>query len=220
MPSQETYLECHGWALTIDKEGAPSLSLDTTFQPISVGDAHLSLSVEDIISYCQSMGYAQAYVADPNATSPTFLSQSVVQGPGQTRQVKGASQNANAIHDTRVLARNKRRAKRQTAKNTGVVRTLNAQIADAHIQDNSLQGSALEDKIGDDSDEPNRFYDELAGLLAEEISVHDHHASLVASSASIPTLNGSMIPASIDWGAFRIGANEDATLPLFDPSAH
>jgi len=211
IPSQEIYLECHGWALTIDKDGAPSLSRDDTFQPISVGAglAPLALSVEDIISYCQSLGYANSYVADPNATSPTFLGQSPAQNSGQTTQVKVVSQTATAIHDSRVLARNKRRNKRQTAKNIDVVRNLQAEITDAHIKVASYQGSDLQKMVDSEDAE---FYDAAAAELAANNAGHANY------STNAPTLSGPVGLVPVNWNAFQVGADEDATLPLFQSS--
>ncbi|ORY11533.1 mating-type protein MAT alpha 1-domain-containing protein [Clohesyomyces aquaticus] len=111
IPPPETYLEHMGWKLVANAEGAPSLSREHTPDPdtLDVGVAATALSVEDIIKYCQSMGYAQEYIFDTNLTSSTFL--------GHTPSTAGG----------RGAARNKRRAKRQTARDPAFSTTLQQQ---------------------------------------------------------------------------------------------
>ncbi|KAF2477308.1 uncharacterized protein BDR25DRAFT_339254 [Lindgomyces ingoldianus] len=100
IPQPETYLEHMGWKLAADAEGAPCLSREYIPVPeiLEAGVEATTLSVEDIINYCQSMGYAQEYVVDMNLTSSTFLGHTISTTPG------------------RAAARNKRRAKRQVTR--------------------------------------------------------------------------------------------------------
>jgi hypothetical protein len=130
MPLPELYLDLHGWILTIDEEGDPTLSRDNGAQPtsMSAGLADMAVSVEDIIAYFQLMGYAQGFVLDPNTASSTFLggaSLNLVTGKRDLPEVPKAPV------DGRMLARNKRRAKRQTARETGLqsLQTLEQDLA-------------------------------------------------------------------------------------------
>ncbi|KAF2132265.1 MAT1-1-1 [Dothidotthia symphoricarpi CBS 119687] len=210
MPSPETYLERHGWQLVIDKEGAPTISRENIPQPGSLGAgiADMALSVEDIINYCQSMGYAQAYVSATNNTSPMFLGHSINHAAGKSSSITMSTQVAGSVHDSRMAARNKRRAKRQNIRETGVVPKLQEQILDAHVtnQADVPQG----DGSNIFGNEPGQFYSNLADLLTNHI-IHceDTNTGFPSNTVSGWT----------DWSAFRLGADEDATLPSFDPSS-
>ena len=76
--SPETYFERLGWELTLDKENNPSLSRVSVpaLESLDIGINVSTLSVEDIILHCQSMGYAQEYVFDMDNISLTFLAPS------------------------------------------------------------------------------------------------------------------------------------------------
>lgn len=206
IPLPETYLDCCGWTLNTDDEGTPTLSREFTPSPgaMSAGIADMAISVEDIINYCQSMGYAQEYVSDIDTHSPTFLAQS--RNP--------AGKNTSSTHETRLAARNKRRAKRQTTRDVGIAPVLQQQIVDAHVvddlnviyQDNSFFGHS----------EPVQFYDDLADLLTNHMGQDQQAPS--GDPAGFVTTADPIMTGWTDWGAFRLGADEDATLPSFDPA--
>lgn len=215
IPSPEIYLERCGWTLTADDEGTPTLSRDSEPSPgaFSAGIADTALSVEDIISYCQSMGYAQEYISDTDAQRPTFLAQSCSQFSGKT-SVKSQPQVPMSIHESRLAERNKRRAKRQVARDAGVTPLLHQQIANAHIasdmdftyHDNAILGPS----------EPAQFYDELANLLTNHIGQEQQRNT--GTTADLTTTGDPIMAGWTDWSAFRLGADENATLPSFDPA--
>lgn len=56
------YLEKMGWSIVVQENGMPKAVRVFTPAPKSLGSkVTTALSVEDIIRYCQSMGYAQQY---------------------------------------------------------------------------------------------------------------------------------------------------------------
>nr|ABC70321.1 MAT1-1-1 [Ascochyta lentis] len=215
IPSPETYLERCGWTFTTDEEGNPVLSRESVPSPhaFSAGIADMALSVEDIISYCQSMGYAQAYMSDADTISPTFLAQSCSQFAGKST-AKSQTSLTSSTHEGRLAARHKRRAKRQTARDTAVAPLLQQQIANGHIidgmnvtnQDNSSFGQS----------EPVQFYDDLADLLINHVG-HNQQADS-GTAAAFATADDHIMMGLTDWSAFRLGADENATLPSFDPA--
>ncbi|KAF2625950.1 MAT1-1-1 [Macroventuria anomochaeta] len=216
IPSPGTYLERCGWILNTDEEGTPTLLRDFAPSPgaFSAGFADMALSVEDIISYCQSMGYAQEYISDFETHSPTSLAQSCSQFTGKSTSVKSQTQIASSTHEGRLAARNKRRAKRQTARDTGVAPVLQQQIVNAHITD-GLNVTYHDNSILGHS-EPVEFHDDLADMLINHIG-QDHQGNPSTPADFIVT--GNPIMASwTDWSAFRPGADENATLPSFDPA--
>ncbi|KAF2260600.1 hypothetical protein CC78DRAFT_589508, partial [Lojkania enalia] len=137
MPPPETYLERRGWEFVINADGAPGLIRDPTLTSESLDDgvAATALSIEDIISYCQSMGYAQEYIFDTNLSLSIFIG--VNPPTGTTMNTAGS-----IVHDGRVDARNKRREKRRTMRDTAFASTLKLQIADAHggVRNDSPRG--------------------------------------------------------------------------------
>ncbi|KAF1947295.1 DNA binding protein with alpha box domain [Clathrospora elynae] len=218
MPTQEMYLELHGWCLGIDEEGGPTLYRDDTTEStsMSAGLPHMALSVEDIIAYCQSMGYAQGYVPGTNTTSPTFLGQSINLASGKTDQAKVAAQTAGSANEGRLIARNKRRAKRQTARDTGLAPILQEQIISAHATDTPDHGLEYDNiPVG----QPNSIYDTLAVALAEHMANAQYGATLPNDMAISSNMFDENVPTLTDWSAFRLGANEDVTLPTFDPAS-
>nr|ANK36056.1 MAT1-1-1 [Didymella tanaceti]ANK36059.1 MAT1-1-1 [Didymella tanaceti]ANK36065.1 MAT1-1-1 [Didymella tanaceti] len=206
IPSPEAYLDCCGWTLDADDEDTPSLSRQSTPSPgaMSAGIADMTLSVEDIISYCQSMGYAQEYVSDLNFHSSTFLAQSRNQFAGNS---------TSSTHESRLAARNKRRAKRQTTRNAGIAPVLQQHISDVHLADD-LNVTYQDNSVFDHS-EPVQFYDDLADLLNNHMGQTEQVPSF--DSAGFVTTADPVMTAWTDWGAFRLGADENATLPSFDP---
>jgi hypothetical protein len=216
IPSPETYLERYGWTLTTDEEGTPTLSRESAPSPdaSSAGIIDMALSVEDIISYCQSMGYAQEYISDTDIHSPTFLAQSCSQFAGKNTSVKSQTQVVSSTQESRLAARNKRRAKRQTARDTGVAPALYQQIINAHIANDSNvthQSSAI---LG--HSEPTQFYNDLADLFTNHMGQEQHANSGIP--ADFVTTEGSIMAGWTDLSAFRLGADMNAPLPSFDPA--
>lgn len=215
MPSPETYLERYGWELSLDKEGAPALSRETVPQPdpLGVGIANMALSAEDIIDYCQSMGYAQEYVSVMNTASPTLLGHFVRHIAGKSSPIATSTQTSGPAHEARVAARNKRRAKRQSMRDTGIAPVLQEQIFNAHVADKSDVSQ------GDGSNalryESVRFYSQLADILTN----HDDVNATFSSGTTSDFTSSTDVPGWVDWGAFRLGADENAILPSFGSSS-
>jgi hypothetical protein len=217
IPSPEAYLERHGWELVIGADGSPTLSRN--FAPSSdlcgAGIVNMALSVEDIIIYCQSMGYAQEYTPQSTTDSPTFLAHPHGHAIANSSTLGLQMQTADPVHTHRVAARNKRRTKRQNAKNTGVVPMLQQQIIDAHTTETTSPPQYDDSTIFFDTSAP--FYGDLTDLLTTHAMVdylpHDQSSPSESVDMSQTTMEG-----WTDWGAFRTGADENVTLPFFDPT--
>jgi hypothetical protein len=130
--SPETYLDLQRWNLSINEAGVPVLSRDCETPPSSftTGLGNMTLSVEEIIALSQDSGYAQGYKPELNASTPTFLGRPPNQGTEKNTQANASTQAGATVPDYRVAARNKRRAKRQSATQAGVVAALQQQIVD------------------------------------------------------------------------------------------
>lgn len=114
IPCPATYLQLHGWKIEKNEAGTAIAVRDSDIRaPVaaSPGFPDTTLSVEDIIAYCQAVGYAQNYVPD-DTTSTTFLGRSV--------------------QDSRRAARDKRRAKRQSLEHSATVKQLRQDVKHAH----------------------------------------------------------------------------------------
>lgn len=205
IPSPTTYLDSYGWTLSTEDESSPTLSRKFTPSPgaVSAGIADMALSIEDIIHYCQSMGYAQEYVPDTNLYSSTFLAQSRNQFACKTTP---------STHESRLAARNKRRTKRQTTRDVGITPVLQQQIIEAHIADD-LAATYQDSSIFSHS-EPVQFCDDLADLLTNHLG-QDQQA-LPGDSAGFLDTADPILAGWMDWGVFRLGADENAILPSFD----
>nr|AAR04443.1 DNA binding protein with alpha box domain [Pleospora sp. P56] len=234
-----SYLEIHGWILTIDKEGDPTISRNTGPESaaIGAGRADMALSVEDIINYVQSMGYAHSFVPNINTTSPTFLGQSVNPSFEKNNPAIAATQGSASVVQGRVLARNKRRTKRQTARDTGYRANLERDISIIHktgpphtfeyMPEHCPAIAPVSNFV------PSPFYDGLTDLLSGPVHNSQNHVGLLSDSQlfSDSGLSGDMLytamddlamsmPNLIDHEAFRLGDNEDVTLPTFDDVDH
>lgn len=214
IPSPETYLDHCGWTLSSDEEGTPALARIASSSPkdANAGIAGMTLSVEDIINYCQSMGYAQEYMPDSGTYSPTFLAQS---HNHSSNSVKSQTQFANSVHETRLAARNKRRAKRQTAKTMNTVPALQQQIVHAHNTDDL--NAAYHDTSFLETTEPVQFFGDLAGFFSDHIERKPQGIS--GASGDFAAGEDPVMTHWADWSAFRLGADENATLPSFDFAA-
>jgi hypothetical protein len=209
--SPATYLAHHGWKLEYNEEGYPILSRNPTsqsFESSSVGFIDTTLSVEDIISVCQSMGYAQDYVSDHNATSPTFLAGPIENKPQQ----QPSTQAGGSVQSMRVAARNKRRAKRQTARESGGMPALEQDIINAH--DVATDSMYQDDSRKDIDLESNEFYQHFTSMLA------DYNGQGQPQTFRQPGNTASALAMTnmTDLSAFRLGADENATLPPFGAS--
>lgn len=244
VPSPETYLERYGWTVIVNQEGGPKLARDDVSESASISAevAGRTLSVEDIISYCQSMGYAQGTTFATNTTSPTFLTHCPMsQGSANIPAVQATAPTAG-----RLEARNRRRARRQTARETGAGLQLQEEIADLHAANGPDMD--LNDDVNVVDTTSEAFYNHLAGLLvpyvsqmaSANISVNPTNASLVphqqasaTSQTSTATTSvagpqtdaaagsitsNSNVPTLVGQSAFRAGADANATLPRFDPN--
>ncbi|KAF2729935.1 hypothetical protein EJ04DRAFT_57976 [Polyplosphaeria fusca] len=111
IPAPETYLARFGWEVATNDKGAPVVSRKSIPMPESIGAgvAATTVSVEDIIRLCQSIGYAQAFAFDKNLPATTVL--------GQSLRAYSAT---DPIHEERVAMRNQRRAMRQHRRETAV----------------------------------------------------------------------------------------------------
>nr|AAD33441.1 mating type protein MAT-2/1 [Curvularia homomorpha] len=238
LPDPASYLEIHGWTLTVDKEGDPTISQNADSECASIGAVNIdmALSVEDIIAHVQSFGYAAAFAPNDNFASSTFLGQAINSTLEKNKHPITATQTASKAAQGRLLARNKRRAKRQAARNTGYRVRLDQDIINAHQVDPSPIDKYMPDcyltttPISDCNLDP--FYNRLTDLLSDQVPNYQGDASSLdnthllnnpslSSHLSYITIDGfSMnMPNIIDYDAFRLGANEDVTLPLFDDAA-
>lgn len=116
IPSPQTYFEELGWYLYPDNNGNPqakcSPELAKAAQP---GEAEESYSVEDLIHFSQTRGYAPSFRLRPDSASSTLMIAS-------TRAI-----------ERRAADRSRRQAQRQLARNTGISALFQAPIS---INDN------------------------------------------------------------------------------------
>ena len=128
--SPETYFERLGWELTLDKENNPSLSRVSVpaLESLDIGINVSTLSVEDIILHCQSMGYAQEYVFDMNNLSSTFLAPSTQEA--LKKLIDPLAAERDAVLETR-------RAKRNDLRKSDKIAGLRKDIAATHEYDAS-----------------------------------------------------------------------------------
>ncbi|PSN70060.1 MAT1-1-1 mating-type protein [Corynespora cassiicola Philippines] len=210
IPSPESYLDCLGWEFGY-VDGNPSVRRVSNPPPKSVGTgvAATGLSVEDIISYCKSTGFAEPYVLDMNITSPTFLGQSLNTPVGMNPPDKTTIATEVHVHNKRVAAKNQRRAKRQDMRDIGRAPELQEEIAYAH----ATGGADLP----------------LDETFVQGVDAHHRELSEALFNTMIDSYNNTILPNDfnfnqplnnmpVDWSAFRVGADESATLPPFDPS--
>nr|QBK47382.1 MAT1-1 [Neocamarosporium betae] len=209
MPSPETYLESHGWTPTIDKDGGPTVSRDNDFQVASVSAGNLS--VEDIIAYVQAMGYAQDYRPITNTTSATFLGYSVKLPTDKNNQESVAAQTAGSVFEGRALVRNKRRVKRQSARDTGILYKLKSDIAIAH------GANPADYDFGTAPVPTNPFYDDVTSLFPAHVAHPQEDVSLPGDMANSLEMSDGNLSTFADHTAFLPGADEYATLPTWSP---
>ncbi|KAF1958727.1 hypothetical protein CC80DRAFT_18133 [Byssothecium circinans] len=207
IPSPENYLDLMGWYISTDEDGTPTVSRNPLSMslPYDAGAAAASLSVEDIIEYAQSHGYAHDYVHHANLTSSTFLGHSAGQAVAMT-------ESATDVQDRRLAARNKRRAQRQEARETGFSAEMQKQIMNAHALDNTPTITSAH---------PQHH---LYGLPRYNAAVdfntpfHNHLPAAMSNNTLGRNDNGeghsrNAASDSTDWSAFRSGADADVSLP-------
>jgi hypothetical protein len=193
------YLQGRGWKIEYNSEGAPTLLHDPTSlsaTALGYGFKGQTLSVADIIEICQKRGYATSYLPNKNDACPTFL-----------------GQNPQAL---RLAARNKRRDRRQTARESPAAQALR-QESDEFLA--AIPKSTLPE---DQSQDPTGFYGHILSILSD-YNVADPTASAVElsnSDTAVSTLlsNNFNMSVATDMSAFRVGANANAILPPFDPN--
>nr|Q9Y8C7.1 RecName: Full=Mating-type protein MAT-1 [Curvularia ellisii]AAD33449.1 mating type protein MAT-1 [Curvularia ellisii] len=238
LPDPAYYLDLHGWSLGVNQEGDPTLLRIIDSKPASIGIGHinLALSVEDIITFVQKAGFAPTYTPDANDTSPTFLGQSLsstfeVNHPANS--IPAASQ----VDQARVAARNRRRAKRQSARELEFQEKLENDL-EFKEKINREMDLVLErtppagpDPLPDFDFTP--FYEGVNNLICEHMAMEQSNAGypegahlfndfgIDSSKAYLGMDNfATDMPDLIDYDAFRLGANEDVALPVFDDIAH
>lgn len=120
IPSPEQYLGIYGWVPVINQEDTLTIARGPGYttgyvEAVAMDDAP---SVEDIIRYCQSHGYAHTFVLTPDSTTTTFLGHS---NATKSRAV-AMKQTAASIPAVakRAIARKKRQAKRELAQQKGI----------------------------------------------------------------------------------------------------
>ncbi|KAL6712588.1 hypothetical protein ACN47E_000465 [Coniothyrium glycines] len=216
IPSPDSYLEVNGWSLSVDNDGRPTLSRCEHPSAVTTraGFADMAVSVEDIITYCQSMGYAQGYIADTSASSATFLGHSQSQISRKNSGSSSVMEATAAVHEARVVARNKRRAHRQNVKKQEMIPVLQQQIVEAHLTDRTQSSSLGHNGYLDEQTAP--FYDDLANLLSDHLSQLPNDTDTPHDTAPLAPMFDMDAPLIGDWNAFRNGADQTVTLPPYD----
>lgn len=227
IPPPEVYLEFCGWTLGIDKDGNPAVSKPASQRPkpLGTGIAAMGISVDDIIKRCQYVGYAQGLTISTETKSPTFLAQP---GNATSPPVIPQTQPAVPTFETRLAARNDRRARRGTARDTGVAADLRQQVTNAH----NMHVADPDDYVSDSGDdEPMQIHSDLArvlanhhmgqtlqeitgepfGLLAAGQAQHD----IAGESFDFLAAGDPIMTDWTDWDAYRLSADENASLPNF-----
>jgi len=209
LPSPDSYLETYGWTLSIDQDGNPTLSREAGFESaFAIAEAaDMALSVEDIIDQAQMFGFATGYKHNAGTASSTFLGD-------------------------RMAARNARRGRRFTAADLAVKAKLQRDIRyvheymDSRKDDPILEMPDYSETLADGSHNP--LHDHIVAAVAQGIpGFHDDapmfgmgtgFADSSTSLAMREAMRQSTMNDAIFYenDAFRLGANEDATLPAFD----
>jgi hypothetical protein len=145
----------------------------------------------------------------------------------------GATATAAPVTDRRIIARNKRRAKREIARTSSLGVNLEQDILNAHRADPGRAGEYMPDRYPSTAPvdyDSIPFYEQLSGYFdsslpdfQDDADIYTDATLVDATSVSDSMLDGEMddFAANMafyqtDFDAFRPGANEDATLPAFD----
>lgn len=127
IPSPQVYLERCGWTLVLDDAGAPNVTRDfeLPYESFEEASENSTMSVADIIRHCHLNGYAQEYDLEAHGTPSTFH-------VNLNQPMENSKQVSAAISNQRIAMRNKRRAKRQQARDSPVLAMIQKQIDKAH----------------------------------------------------------------------------------------
>jgi len=221
IPSPATYLEDHGWKVDLNEAGVAVLMRIPDAPPVqslvNAGLVDPTLSVHDLISYAKDSGYAVNYKPEHNTTSSTFLGLSSQQDTKQADHQQVPAHAMVSDHDIRVAEKKKRRAKQQTGNKSSAVQSLQAQIAVAHDVNTYNNGPAYEPRFIDE--ESAQIYDNIAALMIANLTQQDTEtARSTSNTVAQPVENPMNDPVMPGWKPFRLGADEDVTLPQFDPA--
>jgi hypothetical protein len=235
VPGPESYLMICGWTLSLNEEGDPMVSRDgsSEFACMSTGVMDIALSVEDIIAYVQSMGYATTFVATGNTTSSTFLGRSINSSMDKGGLALGATATVAPLIDRRLVARNKRRTRRDVARTSSLRVNIEKDIINAHRIDSQLRGLPIYEHYPTPAPvvyESNPFYEQLVDYLDSPVTDLQEGADIYTDATPIDDASVSDGMSfgekddfasnveffAADFEAFRPGANEDATLPAFN----
>jgi hypothetical protein len=242
IPPPEVYLDYCGWTLGSDKDGNPAVSKLPSQRPKApgAGIAPMALSVEDILKCCMYVGYAQGFTLGPETESPTFLAQP---SSATNPPVNPQTQPAVPTFESRLAARNDRRARRGTARDTGVAAHLRQQVTDAR----GMSVAQPHDYDSDSGvDEPVQLHHDLMrvltnhhmgqtlqditgepfGLLTSDQSqqgIAGEPCDLLAAGQAQQDIAGEPFeflaagdPIMTAWTYWDAFADENATLPNFD----
>jgi hypothetical protein len=220
IPSPQEYLQRLGWNLVINEKGVPTIERDP-FAPLracDVGAETAALSVEDLIGYCQSSGYAPQYVHDQDLTSSTFL---------------GHNLSMTASAAKRLAAKKKRRAQRKIGRDTGFAADLQDQMLHANTfdspkiaQDGNVHHILDERDTADDLDDENALnaflHEQLASAFPGAMTSFSSDATVYSQDTAASTSYDASNSANLNWNGnpFRAGADPLATLSNVQPGTN
>jgi hypothetical protein len=222
IPSPEFYLELLGWDFVVDDKGALTVSRNPylTLDAANVGVSAAAVSVEDIVSHCQSVGYAQGYNPDQNPTSSTFLGHS-----------------PSYIQKVRSMEKKKRRAKSEALRGSRFAAEMKAKDEQAQRMVELTNEACQRDTAGDLNLLHHQYHTVLTQAMLVAQNIATNHLGNMATNTTPGTATGSQgIPtnasshtantpqditaddtnstANMDpSNAFRVGANTTSTLP-------
>ncbi|USP82654.1 Mating-type protein MAT-1 [Curvularia clavata] len=221
LPDPASYLDLHGWILVVNQEGDPTLVESIDSKSASVGSSYidLALSVEDIITFVRKAGYAPAYIPITNDTSPTFL--------GQSANLPASEEDQALLEEDQALPEEHNMSIAESSSAREFQETLHREMA--HVQ--AVATLVGPDPLPDFDFTP--FYEGVNNLIFEHMAMEQANVGypdgaplsnhlFVDSGKAYLGMNNFVtdMPELIDYDAFRFGANEDVTLPVFDDVAH
>nr|ABI37047.1 MAT-1 [Pyrenophora graminea] len=225
IPSPALYLETYGWTLSVDQDGNLTLSCEAGFESTFVvaGAADKALSVEDIIGFVQGRGYGMDYVHNPDASSTFLAERMAARRANRTAAEELAFQakiqaDIHAVHeymqssnDGPILDTPNYSATLPNGEHNPLYDQIHTAVTEGIPDFNGTaptvgMGAGVTEGISDLDDSAPTF-DMGTGVADPSIpfsTSEDFHQS---TSDNAPLY---------DNDAFRVGANEDATLPTFD----
>jgi hypothetical protein len=141
LPAPKDYLQTFGWSLAFDAGGKLHVTrgFDPSLDTLRIDSPNMSIA--DIISYCQTMGYAQEYVFDSNSPASLFEVHLV---PQTTLELDLQ------MHNERIARRNARRERREQVRNSSRMAELRERIAYAHsLSETALSEPTPEPELSD-----------------------------------------------------------------------